>query len=702
MATLANLVVKITGDTGQLSSSLDAAEKRANAFAGNTTRHLGGLKGAFGDVSKVAAGFLAANVVAGGARLVTSNIGSLISGASDLEESMSKVSVVFGQNAAEVQAWSASAARSFGQSKQQALEAAGTYGNLFQAFGVGRAESTKMSKSLVELAADLASFNNTSVDDALIALRSGLSGETEPLKRFGVAINDARLKEEALRMGLIKTTKEALTPGAKAQAAYALIMHDTALAQGDFARTSGGLANQQRILSASIKDLKAGLGTALLPVVTAFVKVLAAHAVPAVAKLSQHLTTFVQLIKASLNGEVAKAAALFNLLPKPLQSLALWLARNEDAIRGFVKGAAELTRQVGEGWLKIFRELGPELAKLGRYLMEHKPLLIALAIAFGVVVAVLIGIPALIAAIIVGVGLLAANWDKIKRKTLDVWNSIPGPIREALKTIVDVARVQLELLKNHIETAFNVIRDVIRIAAALWHGEWGEAWAAFKDLLRHAFDGIRTELGLQLDIIKAVIGEKATGFATAAIALGRKIPEGIIEGLKAFPALLGNVPDIIGAIFRKLWDMAPGWAKSLLGLLGMGPPGSGAAAASSNPLANPTPVVGTPTPTPTPPRGGTKPIAFHSGTPFVARDMAAFLQRGERVVSASDNRRGAFGAAGGGSSSNVATVTQVIHGDVPESERRRNLAELARMLREELGYSIASGVGVPVGAWTPI
>ena len=59
-----------------------------------------------------------------------------------------------------------------------------------------------MSLKLVELAADLASFNNTSPEDALLALRSGLSGETEPLKRYGIAINDARLKQEALNQGI--------------------------------------------------------------------------------------------------------------------------------------------------------------------------------------------------------------------------------------------------------------------------------------------------------------------------------------------------------------------------------------------------------------------------------------------------------------------------------------------------------------------
>lgn len=187
---------------------------------------------------------------------------------SDMEESVSKVNVVFAEGSKEVQKWASGAAEAMGLSNQKALEAAGTYGNLFQAFGLGRKQSQEMSTTLVQLASDLASFNNTSVDDALLALRSGLSGETEPLKKFGVALSDVRLKEEAVRMGLIKTTKEALTPAAKAQASYALIMKDTTLAQGDYSRTSDGAANTLKTLMAVMQDAGAAIGSMLLPAVT--------------------------------------------------------------------------------------------------------------------------------------------------------------------------------------------------------------------------------------------------------------------------------------------------------------------------------------------------------------------------------------------------------------------------------------------------
>jgi len=184
--------------------------------------------------------------------------------ASDLEEAVSKATVVFGRGSAQIEEFGRTSAAALGISSAAAIEAAGTYGNLLQAFGIGQTQAQGMSTTLVQLAADMASFNNTPIDQAITALRSGLSGETEPLKRYGVALQDVRLKTEALRLGLIKSTKEALTPAAKAQAAYELILKDTVLAQGDFERTSGGVANSLKIIAASADNAQAIIGTKLI------------------------------------------------------------------------------------------------------------------------------------------------------------------------------------------------------------------------------------------------------------------------------------------------------------------------------------------------------------------------------------------------------------------------------------------------------
>jgi hypothetical protein len=260
-STIPPILVQLVADVSQLKQGLAQAEAAIKGVDGNVKKASTGMTNFVGNLKKVGAALgttFAASQVAAFAK-------ESVMAASNMAESLSKVRVVFGEGSAAVEEFGKNAATNMGISNQAALEAAGTYGNLFQAFGLGQGEAQKMSTSLVQLASDMASFNNTSIDQAITALRSGLSGETEPLKRFGVALQDTRLKEEAFSMGLIKSTKEALTPAAKAQAAYALIMKDTALAQGDYARTADGTANTMKTLQARFADAKVAVGDALMP-----------------------------------------------------------------------------------------------------------------------------------------------------------------------------------------------------------------------------------------------------------------------------------------------------------------------------------------------------------------------------------------------------------------------------------------------------
>ena len=148
------------------------------------------------------------------------------------------------------------------------MDAADNFGNLFKNLGIATDASATMSKQLVTTASDLASFFNADPSQMLEAVSSALAGEYDPLQRYGMAINAAAVQQEALSSGLAKTKNE-ITPAIQAQAAYALILKNTGAAQGDFARTADGAANQQRIFAAGMTNLKATLGTELLPVLNA-------------------------------------------------------------------------------------------------------------------------------------------------------------------------------------------------------------------------------------------------------------------------------------------------------------------------------------------------------------------------------------------------------------------------------------------------
>lgn len=250
----------------------------------SVNKGLGGLK-----TSTIAVGTAMGNILGNVATKAISSlvdqVGSSIDKARDLNETISKTNVVFGDSAAAIEAFAATAATSFGQSKQQAMDAAAGFAVFGQSAGLSGNDLVNFSTDLTGLASDIASFSNTSVEEAITAISAGLRGESLPLRRYGVLLDEATLRARALQMGLIETTKKALTPQQKVLAAQAEILAQTNLQQGDFARTSDGLANKQRILTASIDDLQASIGQDLLPVALSLTEAFLNDVLPALKKL---------------------------------------------------------------------------------------------------------------------------------------------------------------------------------------------------------------------------------------------------------------------------------------------------------------------------------------------------------------------------------------------------------------------------------
>jgi hypothetical protein len=238
------LTILLQADTSGLGKGLTDAQKKLQKFGGDLEQ-----------LSRKAS-LVFAGVAAAGYKVVQS--------ASDLNESISKSNVIFGSSAKAIQGWAATADQALGLSQTAALEAAGNFAILGQSAGLTGVELNTFSTDLTELAADLASFNNTSTDEAITALAAGLRGESEPLRRFGVLLSENAVQAKAMEMGLAATAKE-LTDQDKVLARNALILEQTTTQQGDFARTADGAANQQRILAAEIENSRAAIGEGLLP-----------------------------------------------------------------------------------------------------------------------------------------------------------------------------------------------------------------------------------------------------------------------------------------------------------------------------------------------------------------------------------------------------------------------------------------------------
>lgn len=184
--------------------------------------------------------------------------------ASDLVEKQNVVDVTFGNSANKVYEFADAAAEKFGITRIAAVQYAGTMGALFKSSGITEGID-EMSISMAGLAADMASFYNISADDAFNKLKSGISGESEPLKALGINMNVANLEAYALSQGIDKAWKS-MSQAEQTTLRYQYILSQTADAQGDFSRTSDSVANQQKIMQMNLQSVQAEIGEKLLPV----------------------------------------------------------------------------------------------------------------------------------------------------------------------------------------------------------------------------------------------------------------------------------------------------------------------------------------------------------------------------------------------------------------------------------------------------
>lgn len=245
---LAAINIKFTADLRGFSTEMQ-----------NSVRRIGALGKELQNTGRNLSTYVSLPLVAAGAAAVKF--------ASDYNESLNKVDVAFGTSAQSVKDFAKTSLENFGIAEGTALDMAATYGDMATALGLPVEKAGAMSKSLVGLAGDLASFKNISVDIANTALAGIFTGETESLKKLGIVMTEANLQAFALSQGINKQMKD-MSQAEKVGLRYNYILSVTKNSQGDFARTGGGAANQMRIFQESLKQVGQQLGAVILPVFT--------------------------------------------------------------------------------------------------------------------------------------------------------------------------------------------------------------------------------------------------------------------------------------------------------------------------------------------------------------------------------------------------------------------------------------------------
>ncbi|MAG25028.1 phage tail tape measure protein [Candidatus Pacearchaeota archaeon] len=184
--------------------------------------------------------------------------------AADAAELQSAFDYTFGEMSAGMNSWAVTAGDAMGRATQEMQQGALAFGQLFKAAAPTEAAAARMSQRFTELAQDAASFYNTDFDTAMGKIRSGLTGESEPLRDFGVFLNESAVKAKALELGLISAGQEVNEYG-KIMARSALIAEGLSDAQGDIERTSDSLSNKVRKIKGDLHELALEIGTILAP-----------------------------------------------------------------------------------------------------------------------------------------------------------------------------------------------------------------------------------------------------------------------------------------------------------------------------------------------------------------------------------------------------------------------------------------------------
>lgn len=279
-----------------------------------------------------AAGFGLAGIGLGGLIGLPAVIGASVLAASNLEETASKVGVVFGKSAGLVTRGADEMAAKFGVVKNEFLEGAAGLGAVGKAAGLAQADAAALGVRFARVAADTASLHNLGFGESLEKIRSGLVGEAEPLRSLGVLLSENAVKAQALAMGF-RAVDGQFAEGQKVMARAELIVRGLADAGGDLERTSSSLANRLRELWGRAQNLGATLGAYLLPAVKSLA------------------STFADLAK-GIEGAVTSRASVFEGWAKSLKNVADWAGiayRNLDD----------------------FKKLGPLLfADAGKFLLE--------------------------------------------------------------------------------------------------------------------------------------------------------------------------------------------------------------------------------------------------------------------------------------------------------------------------------------------
>ena len=512
MSEIARLWVTIGAKTDQLNKDLQGVQQRLNNF-GNSMLQTGGIMTAAVTLP-IVAGF-----------------GKIIKEAGDAQELYSKFNTVFGEYSDEVRGWADEHADIWGRSSQDIQGYLANSQNLLVGFGAGREEASLLSKDMVTLATDLASFNNIADSDAMGALQSALLGNHEAAKALDVIINENTLSMAMADLGY-EGNFQSLSELEKIQVRYHAVVMQSTDAMGDAERTSQSYTNRVKALKGMMKDLSAEIGQQFLPIITNVV----------------------------------------------------------NGIGGLLERFREMspeTQKIIVAVLAIAAAIGPVLIIIG---LIAKGIAILIGV-FGFLLSpiglIIVAIAALVALFIYlwntnedFRNAVIAIWEGIKESALQIWGALQAFWEEHGESIKTILQAAWDQVANILETVFAVIGGIIAFWAAIFTGDWQGAWDAlvgiantmvgfiqgslenFATVLGVIWDGIKTKAKQTWDNIKTESQTAWSAYQSAAKSNWDAIAsyfQGVWSNIRGIhDGAVGNVIDRVKTGFGQLLGLVQG------------------------------------------------------------------------------------------------------------------------------------------------
>ena len=435
--------------------------------------------------------------------------------AMDAVESENLFKVAMGGMENEARKWSEETSRSLGLNAYNVRKNVSTYNSMLTSMGLTSHEALNMSEGLTKLSYDMASFYNLKPEEAFDKLKSGISGESEPLKALGILVNDNTIKTFAYSHGIAMQGKE-LTEAQKVQARYGAIMEATKNAQGDLARTMDSPTNKLRILKEQAEQLGIQFGQVLFPVFDRLINII------------KPLIDRFQGLSKEQQEHIVKIAMIAAAIGPVLVILGKVIS-----ITGTVSS--------------LFAKVSGAMAAAGGASGTLGSAFAAITGPVGITVAAVVGLIAVFA-------LLYKHNDGFRNSVKTTWNQVKvliGGVIDSLKVMfkafivlagqiwkkygddfVKIITAAFKLIASVVSTYLKAVQDVIKIITSIIKGDWKGAWEGIKNLTSDLWNGIKTVIKNEIDLLKKIL---KTEFI-----IMKDIISGVWNGIKSITSNVWN------------------------------------------------------------------------------------------------------------------------------------------------------------------